>query len=124
MIKRFFPVLFLFAIIIGSCYYDKEEYLYPVISNTCDTSNVTFSGSIIPLLQNNCLSCHSNNYAASQGGNVRLQDYTDVTANKAKVWTSINRVPGVTPMPKGGAKLKECFIHQVELWINQGAPYN
>jgi hypothetical protein len=122
--KKNISALILFIIIICSCYYDSEEDLYPVISNNCDTTNVTYTNSIVPLLQNNCLSCHSNINAASQGGNVRLQDYTDVNSNKTIVLNSLKHLSGASPMPKGGAKLKDCLIRQVEIWINNGAPNN
>jgi hypothetical protein len=124
MMNRLFFAFAVFAIIIGSCYYDSEESLYPVIGNTCDTTNVTFTNSIVPLLQNNCLTCHSNNNAASQGGNIRLQNYADINSNKTNFLASINHSPGHSPMPKGSAQLKSCFIQQVEIWINKGAPNN
>ena len=67
--KRLYSPLTIVAIILvllGSCYYDSEEALYPVINSACDTTNVTFSGTIVSLLANNCLSCHSNATAAAQ----------------------------------------------------------
>ena len=124
LMKSITSAFILFLIIIFSCFYDSEESLYPVIGNICDTTNVTYTSSIVPLLQNNCLSCHSNINAASQGGNVHLQDYTDVNSNKTKILNSIKHLPGASPMPKGGAKLKDCLIQQVEIWINKGAPNN
>ena len=122
--KNILLVFFLFAIVIISCYYDSEENLYPVITNNCDTTSVTFAGSIAPLLQNNCLTCHSNNNAASQGGNIRLQNYADIYTKKTVILASINRMTGALPMPKGTAKLNICLIRQAEIWINNGAPNN
>jgi hypothetical protein len=107
-----------------SCYYDNEEHLYPEISSSCDTTNVTFSGSISGMLSNNCLSCHSNSTAANFGNNIRLQDYSDVNAQRQRVLGSINYKSGFSPMPKGGAKLNDCLIAQFEIWVNNGAPNN
>lgn len=113
-------------IVLNRCYYDSEEYLYPQTGNTCDTTNVTFSGSIVPLLDNNCLSCHSNSTAAGLGGNIRLEDYADVKvrADDGKLLGSISHAGGFIPMPQGAPKLDECPINLVRIWINQGAANN
>jgi hypothetical protein len=107
----------LFSLFFVSCYYDNEEALYPQLSNTCDTTNVTFSGTIVPVLSNNCYSCHSNN-TSSFGGNIRLQSYADVVANSAKVIVAIKQT-GAKPMPPNG-KLKACSISQFDIWIRNG----
>jgi hypothetical protein len=107
-----------------SCYYDSEEYLYPEISNACDTTNVTFSGTITSMMSNNCFSCHSNSTAASFGNNIRLQDYSDVKAQDQRVFGSIKQSSGFSPMPKGGAKLNDCLITQFGIWVNNGSPNN
>jgi hypothetical protein len=115
---------FLFAAIIaaaaGSCYYDSEEGLYPSISQTCDTTNVTYSGSVVPILANNCLSCHSNAAAASAGGNIPLENYTDVSTRAAAISGAINHSGGHSPMPKNGAKLKACLISTFDIWVRKG----
>ena len=120
-------ILAVFALIIFfciSCYYDNEENLYPVISNTCDTTNVTFSGTISVMLNSNCYSCHSNTTAASFGNNIRLQDYSDVKAQDQRVLGSIKQDSGFSPMPKGGAKLNDCLITQFDIWVKHGSPNN
>jgi hypothetical protein len=63
------------------CYYDSEEALYPTLSTSCDQTNVTFSGTVKPILQASCLSCHSNSKASSSGGGIRLEAYADVLAS-------------------------------------------
>jgi len=107
-----------------SCYYDNEENLYPEISNACDTTNVTFSGTIATMLSNNCLSCHSNSTAANFGNNIRLEDYADVKAQNQRVLGSIKQSSGFSPMPKGGAKLNDCLITQFGIWVKNGSPNN
>jgi hypothetical protein len=116
-----FTLITLFCI---SCYYDNEENLYPEINTSCDTTNVTFSGSISIMISNNCYSCHSNSTAANFGNNIRLQDYSDVNAQSQRVLGSINHNSGFSPMPKGGAKLNDCLIKQFEIWVNNGSPNN
>jgi hypothetical protein len=111
-------VVFLFFFV--SCYYDSEEALYPALSTSCDTSNVTFSGTIVPILDNNCFSCHSNNTAASNGNNIRLQNYADVLAKTDRIVGSIKHLNTFSPMPKSGGMIKSCSITQFDIWVRKG----
>ncbi len=108
---------------LNRCYYDSEEFLYPQTGNNCDTTNVTFSASVVPVLQNYCLSCHSNATAAALGGNIRLQDYADVKAraDDGKLLGSISHGQGYVPMPQGAGKLSDCTISLIRIWIDNGA---
>jgi hypothetical protein len=108
----------------ASCYYDNEEALYPSVNATCDTANVTFSGTIVPLLDNNCLSCHSNAMAASAGNGIRLEDYANVLSRAAVISGSINHSGTHSPMPKNSSKLKACLITQFDIWLRNGTPNN
>lgn len=107
-----------------SCYYDNEEALYPSLSSSCDTTAVTFSGKIVPILANSCLSCHSNATAASAGNNIRLEDYADVQSRAAAIAGSIKHTGSYSPMPKNGGKLKDCSITQFDIWVRNGALNN
>jgi hypothetical protein len=122
--KRILFIITILTLIIGSCYYDSEEFLYPKLGNNCDTTNITFATSVISLLQNNCQSCHSNSNAATYGNNLKLQNYSDVYAKRANILSSIKQNGATSPMPKGGAKMKDCIIREFEIWINNGAPNN
>jgi hypothetical protein len=119
-IVTFVTILFFAA----SCYYDNEEALYPSLSSSCDTINVTFSGTVSPILANSCLSCHSNATAPSAGNNIRLQDYADVLANKVAIAGSIKHSGTYSPMPKNGGLLKPCSITQFDIWVRKGALNN
>jgi hypothetical protein len=112
--------------LLTGCYYDSKEGLYPTIDDVCDTSNVTYSGDIQPMLQSSCYSCHSNANAAGSGGGIKLQDYADVktVALNGKLSGSINHASGYSAMPKGGAKLNSCSISKTDVWISKGAPNN
>jgi hypothetical protein len=111
-------------IILYSCYYDNMEYLYPDLNSTCDTSQVTFNGTISVMLQNNCLSCHSNSSAATFGGGIRLQNYSDVSASGDRVRGAINHESGYSAMPKNGGTLDACSIQQFDIWLAAGKPEN
>lgn len=105
------------------CYYDSEEFLFPDTGKTCDTANVTFSQSVMPILQNYCLSCHANSVATALGGNNRLEDYADVKvkADDGKLVGTISHSPGFVPMPQGAPRLDDCTISTIRIWVEQGA---
>lgn len=110
----------IFSLFIVSCYYDNEEALYPTYNTTCDTTNVTFTGTIVPILSNSCYSCHSNAAAASAGNNIRLQDYADVQIRAASIAGSIKHIGAFSPMPKNGGSIKTCSITQFDIWVRTG----
>jgi hypothetical protein len=117
-------VLMLVLLMAGSCYYDSEEALYPELGSGCDTTVVTFTGKIAPMLANNCLSCHSNATAAGSGNGIRLENYVDVKNRATAISGSINHTGTYSPMPKNGGKLNSCLIKQFDIWIRTGMPEN
>jgi cytochrome c5 len=121
---RFVAIMALLAFIMGlsACYYDKEEELYPPITQ-CDTSNVGYQATIVPLMKANCNACH-NSSAPSAG--IATDNYQGVKtiALNGKLYGSIAHLSGYSPMPKGGNKLSECDIKRVKIWIDMGAPEN
>jgi hypothetical protein len=117
----YFAAITMISLAFVSCYYDNEEALYPTLSSSCDTTNVTFSNTITPILSNNCYSCHSDANAAF-GGNVHLQAYSDVVANSSKIVVAIKQT-GSIPMPPNG-KLNSCSIKQFDIWVSNSMPNN
>lgn len=89
----------------------------------CDTTNVTFSGQIFPLIQNSCLGCHS---GASPSGGLLLTNHSQIASASisGNLMGSIRHENGYSPMPKNGAQLNECTITQFEKWIENGTPNN
>ena len=85
----------------------------------CDTSNVTFSGIIRPIIQNSCLGCHTNSTTL-------LTDYSHIKAlvTNGKLLCSINYSGACQPMPQGGVKLPPCKLKQFKIWVDAGAPNN
>jgi hypothetical protein len=122
MKRLFIPIVIIsiFSLFIVSCYYDNEEFLYPVIETTCDTTNVTYSVTIVTMMNNNCYSCHSNKTAAANGNNLRLENYSDVVYNSEKITSSIKQTGSTIPMPKNGSKIKSCYITQWDIWVRKG----
>jgi uncharacterized membrane protein len=116
--------LILTAIIIASvfamnsCYYDKEDLLYPVTVD-CATVNASYATDVSPLILNKCSysGCHS---AGSSAGGLVLESYTQV-ANSAG---GINQrciiektMPPSNPLTPNEIAILKC-------WINAGTPNN
>jgi hypothetical protein len=114
---RLLPVLFM-----TGCYNDSKEYLYPELSGGCDTTNVTFSGSVQPITDANCKSCHSGS-SPSGGLNIENYDQTKALADDGRLVNVINAANGYQLMPQGGA-LPDCSIKTIEIWVAAGAPNN
>lgn len=110
-----------------SCYFDKEEYLYPDLP--CDTSRVmSYSEDIVPVLSVNCYNCHGLSTAAVFGEGLVLEGYAnlrlylfnfpDVLVN------SVKQNGEALAMPRGSSKLDKCSISDIEVWIKQGQKNN
>ena len=111
---------------LAGCYYDSEEALFGKPGTGCNTDITNFSTEIKPILQSNCIVCHSNSAAASSGGGIKLQDFADVKANvlSGKLMGTIEHLSGYSPMPKGGGKLSDCNILIINTWITKGTLNN
>jgi len=92
-------------------------------STSCDTTHVTFSQSVFPIIQTYCLGCHN---SPSPSGGIYLRNYSDLVAvaNNGKLWGSINHDQGYSAMPKYGNKLSDCNLSTIKIWINDGTPNN
>jgi hypothetical protein len=107
------------------CFYDSQEYLFPDIDTACDTANVTFSGSVQPILNDHCYACHSNTtYTAGNG--IKLEDYADVVSQADRLLGALNHEAGYTAMPDppGTPKLDNCLITVIDIWVTAGTPEN
>jgi len=123
MKKLFFiPAIIFFASLLGGCYYDNEEDLYPQ-SSQCDTTNVTYEAKIAPIMENNCNSCHS---GVSPNAGVITDNFDDLKtiADNGQLWGAVNHEPGYSPMPKNGEQLPDCELQQIRIWIDNGTPRN
>ena len=114
-------LLFFGMLMFSSCYYDNEEELYEYYNaqNTCDTTAVSFSNDIMPMIQGNCITgCH----VAGGSGSGIFENYAEIKA-KVDNGSMNNRVVVQRTMPPGGS-LTECQILQLQAWILKGAPNN
>jgi len=107
--------------LVTGCYNDNEQDLYPNKS-VCDTSQVTFAGTIAPIMQTNCNVCHST--AVASGGVITdTWDGLSVPALNGKLWASVSWTSSKI-MPKGGSQLSSCDLARINIWIRAGAPNN
>ena len=94
----------------------------------CDTTGtISFSSTVWPIIQNNCLGCHSGAYP---NGNVSLTNYNQVKTYADNLRNSIpvidgaiRHLPNFKAMPQSG-QLSLCSIRKIELWIGQGKQNN
>ena len=90
----------------------------PPTPTECDTLNVTFTGSILPIFQVNCLGCHSglNPY---YGLDLTNFDHLAAIIKNGSLVGSVKHAEGFYPMPKAGAKLTDCDIRKIEILLNK-----
>lgn len=89
--------------------------------NTCNTQNVTYSQTLQPIFQKNCVGCH-NQSTASGGKSLDTYAAAKSVAAGGKLYLSVSRQAGATPMPPGDLKLSDCEIQQIKAWIDNGTP--
>jgi hypothetical protein len=110
-------LLFFFLLFPPGCKNYNEVDLYPA----CDTTNVTYSDNILPIISANCLPCHT---TANQFGGIILDVLDDarIPARDGRLLKAVTHDPSVVPMPRGGPKLSDCDIAKITRWINLGEP--
>lgn len=87
----------------------------------CDTTQVTYTTYIRPLMQTYCTGCHS---GSSPSGGIGLTTHAEVVAVAATgaLYGAMAHETGYAAMPQGGDKLSACRIDQVAAWIRAGTP--
>jgi len=120
----FYTIIVLIFISMHGCYYDNMENLY-YNNDKCDTTNITFSGNIMPLMENYCIECHKGN---TPDGDISIENYDDIVkiAKDGSLSGTIKFEQGYYPMPPPPDynKMSDCEILQIEIWIKNGMPNN
>lgn len=78
----------------------------------CPTT-ISFNQQILPMIQNNCISCHDSGL-----NNPTLTNYAQVAANANDISGTLHGQPVL--MPDGGPALPDTLIQQFSCWIQQG----
>jgi mono/diheme cytochrome c family protein len=86
----------------------------------CDTTGVTFSDKIWPMMQQYCTGCHS---VSSPGGGIVIEGYGDLVAlaGNGSLMGSVRYETGYSQMPTN-QQLSECNIGLIQKWIDEGFP--
>ena len=108
---------------LAGCSKESEDKLAG--NATCDTLNVSYSLQVVPILQNNCYTCHGAGSNAGSGG-ITLSNYAALKtyANSGYLVGNVTHAPGYIGMPYGLPKLPACEINTIVAWVNQGALNN
>ena len=87
----------------------------------CDTTNVTYSGTIAPLMMSMCTGCHG---STNPDGGLNLTSYNvmNIIAMDGRLAGTIQHQNFYYAMPPVGSGLSPCHIQQVLTWIQHGAP--
>jgi hypothetical protein len=110
----------LFLLLFNDCKHKPDEYIPDPDPNpdttTCDTSNVTYPGTIYPILEQYCIFCHS---GANPSGGLDFTDYNQVAfvAENGALLGAIKHLQGYSQMPKDTNPLDSCSIALIEIWI-------
>lgn len=89
----------------------------------CQTTDISFSAVVKPIIEANCQGCHS---GGSPSGGINLSSYVGIKAraDSGQLLGSIDWQAGFSQMPQGGPKLDQCKIDQIATWVGDGALEN
>lgn len=108
------------------CSKANETALQQESNLTCDTAGMKLQADILPILTDNCFSCHSAQTYLSSGSNLNYEDFNTLKAeaDNGDLLNAIQHTGGVTPMPLDLPKLSDCEINKIRDWINNGTQDN
>jgi uncharacterized membrane protein len=113
--RKVFLLLFL-SVSLSACLsnVDEVEEIDPGNADPC--ADITFSMNVKPIIDNNCVSCHS---TSGQASFLNLETYNAVAANATKVKSEVVS----KDMPIGGTLTNE-EISAISCWVDAGAVNN
>ncbi len=84
----------------------------------CDTTNVTFTATIWPLMQKYCTGCHS---STNPGGGIVIGGHSDLVklAQAGSLMGSVRWEAGFARMPTSN-QMSDCDIDLLQKWIDDG----
>jgi hypothetical protein len=108
-----------FVLYLAGCSKASEDKLAG--NTTCDTTAVSYSLQIVPILQSICYNCHGNGSTAGSGG-IDLSTYAHlkVYALNGYLVGNVSHSPGYNAMPYGLPMLPACEVNTIAAWVHQG----
>jgi len=85
----------------------------------CDTRNVTYVGTIAPIMATSCTGCHSGT-RPSGGIDLTVRSVVEAQARDGFLLGTMSHASGYAPMPPSGPRMSDCSIEQVRAWIATG----
>lgn len=125
--KYWLVVIIIPCILLGCkhiCEYDLSNQQPPTDILCSDTLNVSWSATIQPIINLNCVnSCHN---PTTYSGSIDLSTYTLVAifAAEGSLLNSILQNGNSAPMPYEASKLDYCAIAKVRNWVKDGYAEN
>jgi mono/diheme cytochrome c family protein len=138
---QLFSLCTIMFLIVVSCTHDASDY--PVVDSgngnnppldtlPCDSTNVSYVGTILPIFEAHCISCHA---PPTPDAGIDLTNFETVAfiAQNGSLIGAIRHREGYNPMPANGLPLTECEILKIEKWIgdttftpggSSGIPYD
>ena len=119
----------LFLLITIACSYgcvnNKADTIKPINHVICDTTNLSYSADINPIIQENCAisGCHTN---STMAGSFTFETYTGFhqAVQHERLIGAIHHQSGFVPMPHNRPQLSDCDIAKITQWVSVGAPNN
>ena len=107
-----------FMLYVSSCSKESADRLAG--ANSCDTSNVSYSKQILPILEDNCYTCHA---GSSPFSGIDLSNFSILQAHvkNGDLKSAVTHTGSVTPMPYGLPMLPSCEVNTIVAWVDQGA---
>lgn len=104
---------------LGGCSKQSED----ILAGPCDTAKVSYARQVVPILQNNCYSCHSGPRPPT---GIAIDSYANLQVFVANgfLFDAVTQNGIVTPMPYLLPKLASCEVNTIVAWLNQGALNN
>ncbi len=122
-IRRLFQVLmaslYLLIVFLSACSSDSKDEIVP----DCNLENVSYSGTIAPIMSASCNGCHS---GANPSAGIVTENYEGlrIIALSGQLAGSVNHEEGFSNMPPGQPQLDQCPRDQIAAWVDDGAPEN
>jgi hypothetical protein len=106
----------------ASCTYDSEELFFGTPGD-CDTTAVSYSEHISPVMAVSCNACHN---SSSPSGGVITSGYVGLSAaaSSGRLVGAVWHFSGYSPMPLAQPQLDSCSMKRIMAWVNQGHPDN
>jgi hypothetical protein len=110
-----------FVLYLSGCAKESADRLSA--GETCDTTGVSYSKQILPILEDNCYTCHQ---GATASSGIDLSNFATLQTHVANgdLVSAVTHTGTVTPMPYELPMLPSCEVNTIVAWVHQGALNN